>query len=63
MMTENTVRPEEAPVKCNYLNCAFGMEQAAMGTCIGDWNDPDCKKFISDDDFMKTLKKRFGKVS
>lgn len=42
-------------VKCRWGSCAGGMGLAGQGKCIfnGEWNNPDCPKYISDDDYEK----------
>ena len=50
---KNTVRPEDEPIKCDYLNCAHGLGQAGIGRCPGDWSDPDCPEFITEEDFLE----------
>ena len=42
-------------VKCPWLNCAGGMGLAGNGCCPfrGDFDNPKCSKFITDDDYEK----------
>ena len=42
-------------VKCNWLKCAGGMGLAGLGCCsfYGEYKNPDCPKFITDDDYDK----------
>lgn len=51
------IRREDEPIKCNYIDCAHGMGQAGMGKCPGDWDDPDCKKFITDEEYEESFVK------
>jgi len=38
-------------VRCNWLTCAGGMGLAGNGMCSfrGDWSNPDCKDFITEE--------------
>lgn len=48
-------RPEEEPILCNYTDCAHGFMQAGVGRCPGDWNDPNCPQFITEEDWEKQM--------
>ena len=41
--------------KCNWLKCACGQGLVGQGNCIfgGEWNNPECEKFVSDYDYEK----------
>jgi hypothetical protein len=44
-------------VKCNWLRCAGGEGLAGNGCCCfqGDFTNPDCPKFITDDDYENKM--------
>lgn len=43
----------KAHVRCNYRDCYTGMGLAGRGVCGGEWDNPDCPKFKSEEDFLK----------
>ncbi len=56
-------RPENEPILCPYTLCAHGMGQAGAGRCPGDWTNPDCEEFITQEDYEKQMEEncaRFG---
>ncbi len=54
------IMPEETYPKCNIFNCAGGMGLAGNGWCSfrGEWDNPNCPLFITEDDFEKMCKER-----
>jgi len=57
-MKDYKIAPEDSTQwKCNWLHCAGGMGLAGHGMCSfrGDWSKKDCPKYISNDDYEKTL--------
>jgi len=49
------IRKENEEMKCKYTTCYYGMEQAALGNCPGDWNDPDCPNYINDIEYFNSV--------
>ena len=54
-MTDEEFMNWKDVVKCNWLKCAGGMGLAGAGCCSfrGDYDDPLCRYFITDDDYEK----------
>jgi hypothetical protein len=50
-------REESEPILCDVMHCAHGDGQASNGRCPGDYDDPKCKKFITDEEFEKLMEK------
>lgn len=48
-------------VKCNWRVCAGGGGLAGYGRCSlsGEWDNPECPDFITDDDYLKLVE---GKI-
>lgn len=49
------IMPVDETPKCPFMTCAAGMGLAGMGVCFlrGEWDNPECPKHKSDDDFIK----------
>lgn len=47
-------------VKCGWLECAGGMGLAGNGSCSfrGDFTNPNCPNFITDEDYEKEMMQR-----
>ena len=48
-------------VKCTWLLCAGGMGLAGHGHCsfAGEWDNPECPDFITEDDYLKRWRDEF----
>ena len=44
-------------VKCNWIDCAGGGGLSGNGCCSfrGDYDKPDCDKFITDEEYEKKM--------
>lgn len=54
-MTDEEFDHWKETVKCNWLKCAGGLGLAGNGCCSfrGDYDNPLCEKFITEEDYEK----------
>jgi len=47
---------DDSVVKCRFLDCAAGTGLAGHGVCFlgGDWADPECAEFVSEEEWERT---------